>query len=209
LYFGNIVIIAGEMNAGKTGFLLNVVRDNMDKWKVHYFNSEMGETEFKIRLSKFPDMQEEDWKLTAYNRNGAFADVIVPDDLNIIDFMECYDEFWRIGGWIRDIHTKLRKGLAVIAIQKKEGLVFGRGGDMTAEKARLYLSVSHDWSRRVGVLKIVKAKNFKGEINPNGYVQEFKLVQGARFIPQGVWHHPEDAEDAGVRPQQKRRQGWW
>ncbi|NIM03312.1 hypothetical protein GTN66_04075, partial [bacterium] len=39
---GNIIVVAGEVNAGKTAFLLNIIRDNMEKFEIHYFSSEMG-----------------------------------------------------------------------------------------------------------------------------------------------------------------------
>ncbi|GAG27828.1 unnamed protein product, partial [marine sediment metagenome] len=50
---GNIIIIAGEPNAGKTAMMLNIIKSNMVKFNVHYFNSEMGGGELKDRLSKF------------------------------------------------------------------------------------------------------------------------------------------------------------
>ena len=53
LYPGNIVIIAGSKSAGKTAFLLNTVRENMQQHEVVYLNSEMGDTEFRKRLELF------------------------------------------------------------------------------------------------------------------------------------------------------------
>jgi len=205
LYPGNIVIIAGESNSGKTAMLLNLIKMNMDHWPIHYFNSEMGQTEMKKRLENFGEGV--DWKFEAYARSDGFADVIVPDALNIVDFMECYDNFWTIGGWIRDIHKKIGKGICIIAIQKNRGQEHGRGGEIALEKPRLYLTISRDYERNVGVLKIVKAKNFHGHINPNGMIQEFKLVNGSDFIPQGVWHRPEDM--AAITKKNYRGMPYW
>ncbi|MCE5248819.1 replicative DNA helicase [bacterium] len=53
---GNVVVIAGEPNAGKTAYLLNVVRMNMARHDIHYFTSEMGAAEFRKRLSNFSDV---------------------------------------------------------------------------------------------------------------------------------------------------------
>ncbi len=66
---GNIIVIAGEPNSGKTAFLLNVARMNMHDFDVHYFNSEMGEAEWKKRLSLFEGMTLDDWKIHPYERN--------------------------------------------------------------------------------------------------------------------------------------------
>jgi len=38
----NIIILAGEANAGKTALLLNFCSMNMGKFKINYFSSEMG-----------------------------------------------------------------------------------------------------------------------------------------------------------------------
>ena len=51
---GNLIIIAGESNAGKTAFLLNFIRRNMHRHDVHYFSSEGGKEEHRLRLSEFP-----------------------------------------------------------------------------------------------------------------------------------------------------------
>lgn len=52
---GNIIVVAGEPNAGKTAALLNIVRSNMDTWKTHYYSSEMGASELRNRLQNFDD----------------------------------------------------------------------------------------------------------------------------------------------------------
>ena len=177
----NILIVAGEPNAGKTAFLLNVVHLNMSKHKVYYFSSEMGPLELRDRLSKFENPLDK-WKFTAKERASNFADVIRPDDLNVIDYLEMSDEFYRVGGLIKEIFDKLQKGIAVIAIQKNRGTDYGLGGMRSLEKARLYLSMES------GKMKIVKAKNWATQVNPNGLELDFKLIQGCKFQPESDWH---------------------
>lgn len=195
IYPGNIIIVAGASNTGKTSFMLEVIRLNQRQHDTYYFNSEMGAAELKTRLSLFSDVIAFDkWKFTAIERSSDFAEKIRPDGLNIIDFMEVYDDFWKIGGWIRDIHAKLNKGVAVIAIQKKastkkEQQDYARGGELTLEKPRLYIAMDR------GKVKIVKAKAWRQhDRNPNGLIRNFKLVSGWKFLPQGDWI-TEDEED--------------
>src|SRR5208337_1436873 len=57
----NIAIVAGSPNAGKTAFLLNVIKDNMDRFPINYFSSEMGPLELKTRLGKF-EIPKDAWK---------------------------------------------------------------------------------------------------------------------------------------------------
>lgn len=174
----NIVIIAGEPNAGKTALLLNVAEMNQGSHEVYYFSSEMGDMELKDRLSKFTRSLNS-WKVKFLERSSNFADVIKPDAINIIDFLEVHDEFYKVGAYIKDIFDKLNKGLAIIAIQKNKGNEYGLGGGRGLEKARLYLSMEP------GKIKILKAKNWTDSYNnPNGLECSFKLVKGCHFIPE-------------------------
>jgi hypothetical protein len=180
LYPGNVVVIAGEANAGKTAMLLNVVRKNMHRHKIEYFSSEMGPEEFHLRLRKFNDINLNDWHFAPRQRSNKFEDVIVPDSLNIIDYLEITKDFFEVGGEIKGIFDRLGKGIAIIALQKKKGSDIGRGGDFTLEKPRLYLAM------QPGELKIVKGKNWANpDLNPNDLTWKFKLVQGCRFIETG------------------------
>ena len=186
LYSGNIVTIAGEKNSGKSAFLLNLARGNRDGYKVHYFNSEMGPPELLARLKKFEaeQMPLEEWKkISFYERATDFAEVIKPGlgNINIIDFLEVHDEFYRMGGYIREIFDALRGAIAIVAIQKNPGQEDGIGGRRTTEKSRLHIAMSP------GECKIVVGKNWRNpEINPNGLKCKFKLVQGFNFIPQHI-----------------------
>jgi hypothetical protein len=152
IYPKNIIVIAGASNAGKTAFLLNVVRQNMDRHKIEYFSSEMGPEEMKLRLLKFDDLRLKDWKFHPRERSTNFADAIVPDSINIIDYLEVNKDFYEVGGEIKGIFDRLNKGLAIIALQKKTGVDTGRGGEFTLEKPRLYIALDS------GTLKIVKGK---------------------------------------------------
>ncbi|MFA5324207.1 MAG: bifunctional DNA primase/polymerase [Smithella sp.] len=192
----NIIVIAGEPNAGKTAFLLNIALDNQEIHETHYFSSEMGALETRERLSKF-NFPLDAWRAKFWERSSDFADVIRPDALNIIDFMEIHNNFWEIGGLMKQIHDRLNKGIAIIALQKnptrkaKDGTVSGEvglGGFRGLEKPRLYITMSNH------VLKIIKAKNWRTERNPNGLQIAFKIAQGCHFKPHGGWFKDDDPE---------------
>lgn len=179
----NLIVVAGAPDSGKTAFLLNIVASNMNKYNIYYYSSEMSEQEMKLRLSKF-NMPLSSWKFNAFDRSSNFEDVIRPDDLNIIDFLELHDEFWKVGETLKKIYSKLNKGIAIIAIQKKFGARFGKGGDVTMEKPRLYLSMEQ------GQIIIEKGKNWRVPTNnPNGLACRYKLIQGAAFKQDTPWAH--------------------
>lgn len=175
---GNILLVAGAKDSGKTAFLMNIAKENRYAYRVHYFNSEMGAAEFKMRASKFEEPISL-WKdVSVYERSENFADVIKPGEgnLNIIDFLEVVDEFWKVAATIQKIHQKLNGALCVIGLQKNPHVDLGRGGAFSLEKARLYLSLDYQKA------KIVSCKNFKEndiiEGNPRGYTCKFTLASG-------------------------------
>ncbi len=183
-YPKNIIIVAGSPDSGKTAFLLNTVLLNMFDHQIHYFSSEMGKVEMKMRLSKFDEPLTR-WKFRAVERDSNFADCIVPDQINMIDFLELTGaegaEFYKIGAFIKEIYDKLTTGIAIIALQKQFRSDLARGGIGSLEKARLYITLEK------GNLKIVKAKNWATETNPNNLNIKFKIVQGAKFIRTSEW----------------------
>jgi hypothetical protein len=184
IYPKNIVTIAGEPNSGKTAFSLNVALLNTDRNQVDYYSSEMGDRELRTRLSKFEGISMDTWKKIKFReRVSNFADVIHPDHISIVDFLELTTDFWQIASLTKEIYEKLNTGICVINIQKGKGKEVGRGGDLGLEKPRLYLAMEP------GKIKIIKAKAWAKEaVNPNGLQREFKLVQGAKFIDDGPWH---------------------
>jgi hypothetical protein len=180
----NIIVVAGESNAGKTAMLLNIAAKNMIDHEVFYFSSEMGGAELKERLSNFTEsVPFELWKkCTFIERANDFDVAIRPNAVNIIDFLEIHDEFYKIGGFIKKIFDKLDKGIAIIAIQKNKGRDDGLGGARSIEKARLYLSMAP------GVVKIIKAKNWVSSmVNPNGMTKRYKLAKGMIFKEDSDW----------------------
>ncbi|MDD5722653.1 MAG: bifunctional DNA primase/polymerase [Syntrophales bacterium] len=193
----NIIVVAGEPNAGKTALLMNIALENQAYHETHVFSSEQGPVELNERLSKF-DFPLKDWTAKFWERSSDFPDVIRPDALNIIDFLELHDRFWEISGIMKQIHDRLNKGIAVIALQKnptrkaKDGTVSGEvglGGFRGLEKPRLYLTMSIK-----NVIKIVKAKNWRTEFNPNGYAVRYSLARGCVFRQKGKWTKGEDLD---------------
>lgn len=186
-YPGNIIVLAGAADSGKTAFLLNFIKLNQYDFSIFYQSSEMGKDELASRLVKFEGIALDDWNFTAEERSHDFADIIRPGCVNIIDFLELAGDFYKVAEYMRQIHDKLAGGIALIALQKKRGAELGRGGDFGLEKPRLYLTMDK------GKLTIQKAKNWTNpEDNPNGLIVNFKIVGGCKFILTEDWHKVED-----------------
>ncbi len=178
----NLIVISGSPDAGKTAYCLNFAMLNMDRYKINYFTSEMGALELKTRLKKFA-IPFAKWKAVRFiERNSNFSDVVDPDGINVVDYIEVPEEPWKISIPINEIFRKLDKGICIIALQKPRGRDIARGGEATLDRPRLYLSMGN------GVMKIVKCKNWADEDrNPNGLTREYKIVQGHNFIYKSEW----------------------
>jgi hypothetical protein len=182
LFPGNLAVVAGTQNAGKTALLLNFVKMNMKEYPIYYFCSEMQSDELQDRLLMFPGMTLDDWKFTAPERFSDFEDVIVPDCVNIVDFLEMTDELYRVNTHLTAISHKIGTGLAIVAIQKKEGAKFGRGQEFGLEKPKLYLSMDK------GRLTIIKGKAWANpKVDPNGLSVGFKITGGCVFEITRPW----------------------
>ena len=101
----------------------------------------MGDVELRERLEQFEGMGIEVWNFKAIDRSADFADGIVPNCLNIVDYLELTEDLWAVNTHLTAITKKQGNGLSIVALQKKEGAKWGRGQELSAEKSKLYLSI--------------------------------------------------------------------
>jgi hypothetical protein len=185
LYPKNIIVVAGDGNAGKTAWLLNVARENADKHKINYFTNDETPEEIKKRVERFSEagMDVESFdKVDFIVRGKNFLDVIDPDGVTIIDYLKLTDKFWLVAQEIEEIRANLKGGIAIIAIQKDKKADMGRGGDFAAEASRLYFTLER------GMVNVIKMKNLiDTNRDPNGKSVKFSLWGGCKFVPKGGW----------------------
>jgi hypothetical protein len=163
---------------------------------VLFATSEMGESELRYKCSLFEGGLNS-WKhdnLKIVDRGDKFQDIIEPNGINVIDFMEFHDRFWLIGEDLRAIYDKLENGIAVINIQKNETKTVGKGGSVTKEKARLYLALDNnaDYGQtcRIEKCKIPMQPGY----SPNNKTIDFKVVGGAKIEALSEWRYIKNAK---------------
>jgi hypothetical protein len=181
---GNIIVVTGDPDSGKTALLLDIIRRNIQSWDCHYLNSEMGSIELRKRLDLFGNFPVKNRHFHAYERSGDFADVIQSGkySLNVIDYLEVTDEFYLIGKHINDIHRALGDAVAIIAIQKKSRTCdLPLGAQRALEKPRLAISLSAGSKSEPNRVTILKCKNRKVEHSLIGKSRTYKLIGGSEF----------------------------
>jgi len=188
----SIIILAGSKSAGKTATLLNIAIMNQNQHDIDYFNSDMGDEEFTDRMIDMGCVCPEDVKFNVFHRSSNFQDLITQEKkIFIIDFMEVHDEFWKVAQPIKQIWDKLRDGVAVIALQMKQGAKLARGGDFTLEKARLYLAMNYQEDQKCTRIKIEEAKTptpAHKENGVRGWWCDVKIINGASFRFVNKWN---------------------
>ena len=175
MIYPGLILFAGTPNSGKTAICLNIARENQNKgWNVNVFNSEMSATEFRVRLEKFP-CPLDSWKINAYDRSSDFEDVVKngKNDLNIIDYLAVYDEFYAVGGTLDKIAKATGDGITICCIQKNPHKDTGLGGYRTLEICRLALSLDYNKA------KVIKAKAVRyPDLNPYMAYKKFEIRDG-------------------------------
>lgn len=167
--------VAGMVSSGKTSFLLGVAELNVrtQPLPVYYWYNEMSEAKMIYRCEDFPlliQAQQEGKFFPVMQTNFEFADVLQPDAINLIDYIDRDDDVFLIGSDIKKIYSKLNNGVVIFALQKKAHLDLGYGGNMSIKLSNLYIILDTKYQSGIsmhGVAKIVKCKDWKNiDINP-------------------------------------------
>lgn len=176
---GDIIVLAGASNAGKSAFCLNLLWENFDLFPCTLMGNEYTPVRFKRRAERMnwrnPLKENGEPKFELIERHERWKDIIRPDNINIIDWINLGDNFYQIGSIIEGIQQKLKGGIAVISIQKSEGKALGLGGGFSEHLASLYLTVDF------GRITVRKCKEWFDH-DPNREMYGFDIVRGgSRF----------------------------
>jgi hypothetical protein len=174
-----LIVLAGVTNTGKSVFMRNLLFKNMDIHHCVYFSSETSEDDFADYISRMtwanPVNDDGTDKFDLIWRDKDFKYAIQPNAVNIVDWFNIYDEFYRIGEVLDSMKNVLNKGILAVAIQKDPLKGLGVGGMWAEHKASLYMTMDF------GRLTVEKAKKWSG-INPNHKTWGFEIVdQGTHF----------------------------
>jgi hypothetical protein len=203
---GDIIFIEGEKSAGKSAFCIETAYLNRHLFKNHMVrymqNGELNQKRATKRWLKRPQdvYPIEKWneKIDIIRRTSDWWDIIDPDGLNVIDYIEEHNKKYLIPEYISNIQNKLRNGLAVIAVQRVPGRDFGTGGAEIRNKPTVIVSL-----RRPNKIVVEDIKDYDEDYifekyqagNPQGMWKTYKLVSGWSFRQNSDWRLPGDKEE--------------
>ena len=189
---GDLILISGLSNFGKTTLCLNFCAENIDQHPVLMGNeyTSLVENEYKPTprfLNRLDTMDWVQWadeagqdKFVLLPVRDDYAEHIVRDKINIIDWINiATGEHYLIGNIMEKIKRNLGRGVAIVAIQKGEGMDAGRGGQFTKDFADLELLIDR-YGKSDVLLTIGKVKEPKGIVVGNTYA--YMIGQGVKII---------------------------
>ena len=190
---GDLILITGETNYGKTAVALSILGENLDllPTKPYLMGSEYTASDeqmspkFKRRLKRMNWVQWIDGngkrKFELLPVGSDYEDYVESDHLNVIDWISLPGEYYLIDRVMKTIKDSVGlHGLAVPVIQKNKNAEYGEGGQRSERYADLVLKVDR-FGEHESMLTIGKVKSSKGKI-PTGRMWAFEITDyGANF----------------------------
>lgn len=147
---GDLLVIAGLTNTGKTSGGLGFARGYRGKLPVTYLSSEVTGEQIQER-ARLDGIQLDSLKFLRFAmRYDNYQDVVSENGIYIIDYLAAPGSgddphYFAIPHMISKIHGKLNgTGLVLICLQKDPGKKSGEGGHKTLHRANLYLTLDKD-----------------------------------------------------------------
>ena len=180
---GDLILITGPSNYGKTAVALNILGENVDKMESVLMGSEYTAVDNKItprfrrRMAK---MKWVDW----YNSDGDlkfellpvdqdFEDYIKTDKLNVIDWITLPDKYYMIDYVLHKMKNWVGNGVLVAVLQKNRNSEYAEGGERTERYADVYLKLN-PYGENQTRLEVGKVKSSKGQVIGRSWV--FRVV---------------------------------
>jgi hypothetical protein len=193
---GNIILLEGQKSQGKSAFALEFCRMNKNLYpkKIMYQNVEMSDSELIDRFRSYGDvMNLDEWKkyVIFIRQSRDWWDKIVPDGLNVIDYLVEYKEPYMLAEYVWQIHQKLKTGICLIVVQRDPFKPYPSGGRAVRDIPRLIISlIKHR-------IKLEDVKSFiqTNYGNPTGLSRKYKQVNWWNFKPDSGWDLEEEKKN--------------
>jgi len=187
---GDLILISGRSNYGKTQMCMAFAGQNIDSEPV-LMGNEYTTLEDKPAPRFINRIKNMDWvqwqdengkqKFTLLPVRSDYSEHIVKDKINIIDWINIdTGEHYMIGTIMESIKRELGKGVGIIAIQKAEGAQSGRGGQFTKDFADVEILLDKLPESDDVLLTLGKVKESKRKLTGRTYA--YSIAHGVQII---------------------------
>jgi hypothetical protein len=210
VYNGMTILAEGEKSTGKSAFGIETAWLNRKLFpgKVRYMqNGELNKQMLTIRLMLRP---QETYPIKKFSESIEFItrhrdwwDIVNPEGLNIIDYIEEHEKKYLIPDYIARIQERLTTGIALIILQRVPGRDYGTGGAEIRNKPSVIVALKRQGKINSVHIEDIKSYNqqnigtlFGDEVtNPRGLWREYNLIDGWKFYAKGKWRSPDDKKE--------------
>ena len=162
---GDLILIPGLSNYGKSTLALNFLAENLAFEPVLMGNEYTDENEEPKQrfLNRLDEMNWVEWtngdgqdRFLLLPVHEDFEDNIIKDRVNVIDWIDIESEFWDIKNISKRLKLAVGNGIVIAVIQKNEGKDTGVGGGMTKYYTDLEILVDrhNDYESRITIGKV-------------------------------------------------------
>jgi len=181
---GDLILVTGVSNFGKTAIVLNILAENLELFVSSplLMGSEYTAADgkispkFKRRLGKMDWVQ---WlsgngepRFTLLPVDTDYEDYIRQDALNAVDWVSLPGEYYLIDRVMKSIKDKVGYGIGALVLQKSRTSEFGEGGERVERYADVHLRIDPFGDESLLTIGKVKAPKSKA----TGRMWAFKIV---------------------------------
>jgi len=182
---GDLILITGETNYGKTAIALSYLGENLGLFKSSVlmgseYTSSSGEISPKLK-GRLRRMDWADWvgedgkprfKLLPVEHD--YEDYMERDGLTVIDWISLPGEYYLIDRVMKTLKNGEGGGLGAVVLQKNKTAEFAEGGQRSERYADLVLKIDR-FGQYESLMTIGKVKSAKGRI-PSGRTFAFGIT---------------------------------
>ena len=192
---GDLIIIAGTSNAGKTTLAHNILAENIEI-KPNLMGNEYKSNDGFLMPKYLRRFKRFDWANLINGTKGLNFDVYPIDDnyddyismygrdkLNIVDWLGLEKDWFRMGKILKDIKNSVGSGVAVVVLQKKHGVKYAYGAEGTEQFADIYMTID-PLGKHEGRLTLGKVKEPKDRtrLNASSRMWGYETTDGSNLL---------------------------
>ena len=212
---GDLILISGRSNYGKTALCMNFCGENIESHPVLMGNeyTTIDHEPAPRFMNRLDNMDWINWangdgedKFVLLPVYADYAEHIMRDRINIVDWLNIdTGEFYLISHVMEEIKRQLGKGIGIIAIQKAEGAMSGRGGQFTKDFADVEILLDEYGEREIMLTmgkvkestKKVSGRKFAFSIENGVKIVDFRELQKCASCYGKGWKGMERCDDCG------------